>query len=191
MTSIGSQAPYNILVANLDRPAMPEKGIAAHKIRTGFRLSHIQALGKGATMQGGSMVVAQTGLGLIDAYAAGAPTRPTGTVTVANNTFSGDSALLRVGQYTIVSNIHFAPGGGVNATATALAAAISLLPGYSALAVGAVVTIQGPAGALGDALQLSAEYQGGAKNYTLVWPHLQGFLGYSSNPPLSAPGVLP
>lgn len=191
MTVTSSQAPYTLLVANLDRPAMPEKGINAHKTRTGFRMSAVQALGQGSTMQGGSQVVVQTGLGLINGYAAGAPTRPQGTVTVANNTFSGDSAFLRVGPFTIVSNVHFTPGGGVNATATALAAAITLLPGYDAGAVGAVVTVQGPAGALGGDLRLDASYRGGAKNYTLSWPSLQGFLGYLSNPPFSSPGVLP
>jgi len=191
MTFIGSQAPFTLLVANLDRPAMPEKNISARKIRTGFSLSHLQSLGQGTTMQGGSMVVVQTGLGLVDAYAEGAPTRPEGTVTVVSNTFSGDSAHLRVGQFTLVSNVHFTPGGGVDATATALAAAITLLPGYSALAVGPLITIQGPAGALGLDLRLEAEYLGGAKNYTLTWLHLQGFLGYVSNPPISAPGVLP
>lgn len=191
MKTLGSQAPYTLLVANLDRPAFPEKGINAHKTRTGFRMSAIQSLGAGETMQGGTMVPVGTQLGLIDGYADGAPTRPQGTVTVANNTFAGPSAMLRVGKYTLVSNVHFAPGGGVNATATALAAAITLLPGYDANAVGAVITVEGPSGALGDDLRLTAEYTGGAKNYTFSWPTQPGFLGYLSNDPLSGPGVLP
>lgn len=191
MSTIGSQAPFTILVANLDTPSMPEKGIPAGITRTGFRMSHIQALGKGQTMQGGTMVVVQTSLGLVDGYAAGAPTRPQAQLTVASNTFAGDSAILQVGPFALVSNVHFAPGGGVNATATALAAAITLLPGYDAVAVGAVVTVQGPAGALGDDLRLDAHYLGGEKNYTFVWPEKTGFLGYLSNLPLLSPGELP
>jgi len=191
MTFTGSQAPYTLLVANFDRPAMPEKGINAHKIRTGFTMSAIQSFGGEDTMQGGTMVPIQTQFGLADIYAAGAPTQPTATLTVVSNVFAGDSAHLFVGPFTIVSNVHFTPGGGVNATATALAAAIDLLPGYAAVAVGPIVTVTGPVGALGVLLRFQAEYQGGEKNYTFTWPTMLGSLGYLSNPPISAPGVLP
>lgn len=185
--TIGSQAPYTVLVANLDVSAMPERGINAHKIRTGFRMSPIQTMGN--ELVGEAMSPLKTSLATFNAYADGAPTRPTATVTVANNTFSGDSARLFVGPYTIVSNVHFTPGGGVNATATALAAAVDALPEYTAAAVGAVVTVQGPISGL--SLRFQAEYVAGNKNYSFSWPTNPGFLGYLSNPPLLGPVVLP
>ncbi len=190
MNVLGSQASWKVLVANLSAASFPEKGIAADKIRTGFRMSVLQTLGVGPT-QGGSVVPNGAFLGIIDGYAAGAPTRPSATITVVDNTFAGDSARLYVGPFTLVSGIHFTPGGGVNATATAIAAAVSLLPGYTGGAVGAVVTVPGPAAALGDALRLNADYTGGNKNFTFVWPLLSGYLGYVSNNPIHPPEVLP
>ncbi len=186
-----SQAPYLLLVANLDGAAAPEAGIPAPKARTGFRLSHIQSIGLGSTMQGGTMVPTQTILGIVDVYADGAPTRPEATLTVVSNVFAGDSARLYVGPFVLVSYVHYIPGAGVAATATALAAAIDALPGYDAVAVGADVTVEGPVGALGVQLRFYAEYTGGEKNFDFVWPVVTSELGYLSNPPLSPPGILP
>lgn len=60
---------------------------------------------------------------------------------------------------------------GVNAasnTATALAAAIDALPGFSAVAVGATITVTGPFGLDGDKQEFTASYRGAIQNYTLT-----------------------
>ena len=64
----------------------------------------------------------------------------TGSLTVANNNFTLPAHVI-LGEYTLISSIDFTPGVGVNQTATALAAAISRLPGFQAVAVLAVVSI--------------------------------------------------
>lgn len=62
------------------------------------------------------------------------------SLTVADNDFTNRAEII-LGNYVLISNIDYAIGGGVAATATNIAAAISLLPEFSASALGAVVSI--------------------------------------------------
>lgn len=96
----------------------------------------------------------------------GTPSASTGTVTVADNDFTAE-AVLYLGPYTLVSGIHWTPGGSVGASATALAAAIDNLPEYSASPSGADVEIEGPKGPSGIGLSFTAYFKGSIENYTL------------------------
>lgn len=181
MSFFSAQPRFTILVANLGTPTTA-KGVPGERLRAGFRMSLTPSLGRPQGMLGGTMATVRCGTGSYFDAAQGAPSRPTATVEVVSNTFAGTSAKLYVGQYTLISGVHFIVGGGVNATATALAAAISALPGYTGNAVGAVVTVQGPLGALGIAVRFSAKYTGGDVNYSFTWPTVVGELGYTTSP---------
>lgn len=185
MSFVGSQPRFKILVANLSAPTSA-KGVPAPKLRAGFQMSMVPLLGRPQGMLGGTMATLRTVSGTYFDASAGIPVRPTAALEVVSNTFAGNSALLAVGPFTLVSHVHFVPGGGVAATATALAAAISALPGYTATPAGAVVTVQGPRGALGIQVQFSAKYTGGEANYRFTWPSVPGELGYTSTPLVGA-----
>lgn len=64
----------------------------------------------------------------------------TASLVVADNDFS-DRAVIILGDYELISNVDYLVGGGVVATATAIAAAIDLLPEFTAQGVGATVNI--------------------------------------------------
>jgi hypothetical protein len=87
-----------------------------------------------------------------------------------------------VGPYELVANRDFTPGGGVAATATAIAAAIDNLPGYNGTAVGAVVTVTGPLGSAPASLAFSAVYRTSTLNFTFAYVGPNGFLGYVDSP---------
>jgi hypothetical protein len=70
------------------------------------------------------------------------PAPQTGDITVLDNDFSKGRAVLTLGPFEIVSNIHYLPGASTTLTATALAAVISRLPGWAASSVGPVVTAE-------------------------------------------------
>jgi len=92
-------------------------------------------IANGSSNQNGRLLVGAGGI-------AGA----TGQFTVADNDFSTGRVKLLLGDHELLSNIDFLPGLNVGATATAVAAAISLLSGFSATALGAVVTVLYDAG---------------------------------------------
>ena len=69
------------------------------------------------------------------------PAAQTASFTVASNNFGTGRAVIRLGDYQIVAGVDYIPGAGVNATATAVAAAIDALPEFSAAAVVAAVNI--------------------------------------------------
>ena len=89
---------------------------------------------------------------------------------------------LLVGPFELVANRDFIPGGGAAATATALAAAIDALPGYTAAEVGADITVTGPLGAAPASLRFDATYRTSTANFTFTWTGVDGFLGYSDSP---------
>lgn len=64
-----------------------------------------------------------------------------GTITVVDNSFT-ERVVLTLGEFELVSHIHYTPGGSTGATATALAESIARLPGWSASALGSVVTVE-------------------------------------------------
>jgi hypothetical protein len=180
-----------LLVANFSRP-MPSllhgadpANAAPTKTRTGFEFGHVQNIGMSATLtQHGysASVVAQTTNVGIEPFENTPPTRPTGVVTVANNTFAPGSASLFVGPFELAANRDFIAGGGVNATATAIAAAIDNLPGYDAAAVAADITVTGPLGVAPASLAFSATYRTSTRNFTFTYTGATGYLGYTDSP---------
>lgn len=96
----------------------------------------------------------------------GTITPSTATVTVADNDFS-DEAILTIGDFTLRSGVEYVVGGSAAATATNIAAAISNLPGFSAVDVGSDVNISGPESLNSGECVLEAQYQGAVVNFTL------------------------
>lgn len=92
-----------------------------------------------------------------------------GQFTVADNNFTTGRAVLVLGNYRLISNIDFIPGGGVVATAAAICAAIDRLPGFDAAPLGANVVVgyySGPA----DEIEFRAEHYGTVVNFTPFVP---------------------
>lgn len=195
-----SQPKFKILVANFSSP-MPSllRGRLAKvgpvKIRTGFEFRHLPQLGFATSLVGSGMarsVVVSTLQENLEPFLTNPPQRPTGIVEVTDNGFQGTFASLYIGPYEIVSNRDYVVGGGAGATATNIAAAISNLPGYDAIAAGAVITVEGPEGAVGDRLRFRAAYRGGAKNFTFTFVSEDEKLDYAPNlSPLRPPTILP
>lgn len=190
---------FQLLVANFSRP-YPSLIFGADpanqsytRTRTGFIFQHVQNLGfaadfTNATYSPARSVVTNTLNARMDPFGGTPP--PTGDVEVVNDTFAGTSASLFVGPYELVSNRDFVTGGGVGATATNIANAINTLPGYSASALGAVVTVEGPAGQAG--IRFCAAYRGGALNFSFTYVAEVGVLSQGiGNGPLEAPTILP
>lgn len=114
---------------------------------------------------------AQLQIGRFGVDPAGPPpiTPATGQITVANNDFSTGRAFILLGDFKLISNIDFIPGANVNATAVAIAAAVSNLPGYTGTPAGAVVQIDyltGPS----DQITLGVRHYGSVVNFTPLVP---------------------
>lgn len=149
-----AQAPFKILVANLTGGSDPSRGTAGNpvKARRSFTLQHfVDVPGRGPEIVPASSRVPGTSvrMGHVAYTVADTPVRATGTITVANNAFTGPTTV-HVGPYVLTSGDDFAIGGNAAATAANLQAAIDLLPDYDAAIVGAVVTVTGFAGPLGN-----------------------------------------
>lgn len=112
-------------------------------------------------------------------------TPSTGQFTVADNDFTTGITLLVLGEYQLIANVDYIPGVGVNATATAVAAAIARLPGFGATANGAdvEVTWEGPI----DEVDFYSIHYGIIENFTPFVP-ATGFLGMG-RPSISAPQI--
>jgi len=180
-----AQAPYTLLVANFSRPTpslltgSDTENMPPTKTRTGFVFQNIQTLGFASDHVSGTSTPARslltkTQLGIMNPFPPNDP--PQGEVTVASDVFVGQSASLFVGPFELVSNRDFVTGGGAAATALNIAAAIDSLPGYSAVAVGAAVTVEGPLGQM--ELKFSAAYRGGELNFTFAYLQEDGVLGF-------------
>ena len=166
---IGGQKPFKILVANLKGSSDPSRGAAFNPVkqRTGFTLQHfVEVGGRGQDTfpLSRSTPGTATRVGHATYTVANTPVRGTGTITVANNTFLGPTTVT-VGKYTFQSGYDFAIGAAVGNTATNLAAAIDATLEYSAAAVGAVITVTGVFGPIGNEV---AFFAGGASpnNFT-------------------------
>ena len=165
------QGTFKILVANLQGGSDPSKGTTGNpvKIRTGFvqtlvpEVSRTGFVGKVTSPQAPGTT---TYMGKLHYTVDNVPVAATGTVLVASNDFSYTASLM-VGPYTVTSGEDYTVGAGVNATATALAAALNNLPGIDAVAVAATVTITGPFGPEGNDWPLYAVYRGSVQNFTL------------------------
>lgn len=194
-----SQPEYQLLVANFSRPTQSSEfggdtaEMAPTKTRTGFVFRHVQNLGFAGDHTHGtsvraSSVITNTLNEQFDPFGGTPP--PTGDVEVTDNTFAGTSASLFVGPYELVSGRDFIVGGAPGATATAIATAISNLPGYTGTPVGAVVTVDGPEGQVG--LRFDASYRGGAVNFTFTYVDQDGVLSQGiGGGPIDPPTILP
>jgi len=107
-----------------------------------------------------------------------------GEITVADNDFTTGRAEVRLGNYYLLSNLDFIPGVNANATAVALAAAISLLPGYVATANLNVVLVQ--FGNTADTPEFVVRFLGARTNFTLSPDNGHLHVG---NPAIGAPLV--
>jgi hypothetical protein len=116
---------------------------------------------------------------------------PTGEVTVASDVFAGASASLFVGKFELVAGRDFVTGGGAAATATSIETAINNLPGFSASAAVAVLTVTGPRGQVD--LRFDAVYRGGDENFTFVYNAEEGVLATTLliTSPIEPPTILP
>lgn len=165
-------APTTILVANLT--GQVDANGNPIKARTGFTHQHIMG-DRGSFAMRGAVING------------GTPAPATATITVVNNDFS-DPAVLILGAYELVSGLHFTVGADVNATATNLAAAIDNLGEFSASALAAVVSIEGPTGLAGSEVFFKVVFEGAITNYTLV-PNVGVMV--PGNPRFGTPTVLP
>lgn len=111
----------------------------------------------------------------------------TGEFTVSDNDFSTGLTVLTLGENKVISGIDFAQGVSTDATAIAIAAAISRLPGFVAVADTSVVTV-GWGGSF-DEVDFYAVHYGSKINYTLFTPS-NGFLAMG-RPAITAPEVTP
>jgi hypothetical protein len=194
-----SQPSYQLLVANFSRPTQSSESgsdtaeMAPTKTRTGFVFRHVQNLGFASdhtqgTAVGASSVVTSTLNAQFDPFSGTPP--PRGDVEVVDNTFAGLSASLFVGPYELVSGRDYLVGGGAAATATAIATAVSNLPGYTGTPAGAVVTVEGPLGQVG--LRFEAAYRGGAANFAFTYVDQDGVLSQGIGAgPIEPPTILP
>jgi len=99
----------------------------------------------------------------------GAPAPATATIVVIDNDFTTGAAKLTIGEFELESGIHYTPGGTLNATAIALAAAINNLPEYTAPIPGAAtVDVSGPTGPDGGFIEFDVYYEGTKTNFTLA-----------------------
>lgn len=102
----------------------------------------------------------------------------TGTFTVSDNNFGTGRSVLVIGNFRLISNVDFVPGGGAAATATVIAASINRLQGYEATALGADVTVNytsGPA----DEISFRGEHYGTVTNFDSFVPD-NGYLDTGS-----------
>lgn len=160
---------FKILVANLSGASDPSKGTTGNptKKRTAFemqqfseRMTSDEELDRAGPHPGTTQRQ-----GLLT-FPSDTPVAATGTLTVANNTFT-NPAVLYLGNYVIRSGDDFTVGGSTSATATALAAAIDALPEFAASAATDDVTITGPVGPNGNLVRFEVVFEGTVENYTL------------------------
>lgn len=190
---------YQLLVANFSRPTQSSRfgsdteNMPPTKTRTGFVFQQVQTAGSASelvsgTRSPGRSVIKSTLNQTWDPFAGSPP--PTGDVEVTSDTFAGNSASLFLGPYELVSGRDFATGAGAATTASNLADAIDALPGFSASAVGAVVTVNGPQGQQG--LRFEAAYRGGTVNFTFTYVAEDGVLSQGiGGGPIDPPDILP
>lgn len=167
-----AQRPFTMLVANLTGASDPSRNSGGNpvKVRSTITQQHLPELPGGSDWGPGLASEKTPGLGTkkgLLTTTAGVPARGIGSVQVANNDFT-EPAYLYIGEAVFKSGEDFVVGGGVNATATNLAAAITDLDGYAASAVGAFITVQSPFGPTGWEVKFEAIYEGAIQNFVLI-----------------------
>ena len=145
----GSTPTFTYLVANLAEGSDPSKGRNPVKVRSVFEQQFFPQTGRPG--DGPDTVTSQdkpgvsTLVGRVDFTVEGVPTASAATVTVDSNTFAFPATLF-IGGFTITNGVDYTVGASAGDTATAIATAISNLPGFSASPSGTDVDITGPAG---------------------------------------------
>lgn len=180
---VSVQKHYDMLVANQTAGSeMAGDGTAGAtiedlRLRRRFRVNTVHNVGPG--------FMDRQGYGALNRNletTAGTLARAEAELTVADNDFSGGAEIV-VGEFTIIANVDFTPGGSTSATATAIAAAIDNLPGYNATAATDTVTVDGRKGAQGNADRFEAKSFGSVDNFSgvitfaensVAEPHLEG-----------------
>lgn len=150
MSKIYPTAPFTVLVAN-HSGQVDSKGNRV-EIRQGFQQQQ---------------VLSEPGQNY-HALLTGAPAASTGEVVVADNDFTTGQAILFLGEFKLINGEQYTPGGSTALTATALAAAIDNLDGFSASAAVSTVTITGPLGPTGGNVLFKVLYTGTVANFTLT-----------------------
>lgn len=157
--TIGAQRPFKVLVPALQGSTDPSKGPSGnpvYKWKTFEQQTLVEKPGPNRVIQSGKTPGLGNRSGIL---LTGSPPSPaTGTIEVVGNTFVGPTSI-SIGAYTLVSGTDFQIGALVGNTAVNLAAAIDALPEYSAIAVGAVVTVSG------QVLEITLFNAGGACPY--------------------------
>lgn len=163
--AVTAQKPFTLLVATLKQGSDPSRGPSGNpqvhvQTYTQQLFPQVPGIGPRAYYPGIQGLTTQTGV------ITGSRQRSSAEITVTSANFLGPTSIL-LGQYTLISGEDFTvdPASAAN-TATAIAAIISTLPGYSATALGAVVSLEGPEGP--DANRILFEVSGvSAGNLTL------------------------
>jgi hypothetical protein len=139
----------------------------------------------------GDMVVLETVATGTTANATTLATSDDAQLAISSSTFSGGGqvggrSVIELGPYLLVTGLNWNPVvGNTTTSATALAAAIDNLPGFSATSLGAVVSLEGPTGPNGGSLLFDVFHEGGVNHFVLA--PLDGTLatgGPSIGPPI-------
>jgi hypothetical protein len=157
----GHGAPFTVLVGHFPYGSDPSHNQPVFQNPPPLR----QGITHQVLSVGDRRVNAQNHVGLMD----GALSPKVATLTVANNDFTTGAAVITLGQYTLTSFIDFVPAGSTALTAAALAAAISLLHGFTATDNGSDVEIEytfGPA----NTVDFSVIHHGTIENFTPLVP---------------------
>jgi hypothetical protein len=122
----------------------------------------------------------------VNGLLAGAKAPKTADFTVADNDFTTGPVILTLGKYTLTSMVDYAIAGSAALTAIEIAAAIDALPGFTASAVGVIVSVlYGLAPA--DEVDFSVLHLGTIANFTLLTPD-SGVMGNGA-PAITAPAL--
>jgi hypothetical protein len=152
-----AQRPFTMLVANIRQGSDPSKGAAGNpvRVRTTYRQQHfLEKGGVGYDVLPDSHSTPGTGtrMGLLD-FQSSNPTGGEGTITVVAAVSPEPATIIYLGGYELRSGEDYVVANAdVNTTAANLAAAITLLPGFTANANLADVEIVGPLGPQGNAI---------------------------------------
>ena len=146
--------PYRILVDGLAHGSDPSKGTSGNPVRNRVAFDRqIFSTNEGLNYLG---------------HAEGDILAATADLEVVDDDHTTGLTKLYLGVYELLADVDYVTGGGLNATATNIAAAISRLRGFTALAVGPVVTVTGPTGPDGGTIPFYAVYGGSVTNYTFT-----------------------
>lgn len=162
-----AQAPVTMLVPRLTGGSDPSRGVNPTKASETYTFQHIHEIpnrGEDLVLKDPGHEGISTKMGMLT----GNPANATGDVQITSNTFT-DRAILYLGEYEIVSGVHWTVGGSIAASAAALATYIDSLPEYSATDDTVdTVTITGPFGPDGNYIRFEATYEGAVANFVLA-----------------------